>query len=135
MGTRRKGREAALQLLYGLEFHSEDSARSVDIFWRIYNTNQEIRTFGGTLADGVIAHMDAINELLSATSKRWKIERMAAIDRNILRIAVFELKYLSEIPMKVSINEAIEIAKKYGTSDSPAFVNGILDKIASTHEE
>ncbi len=80
-----------------------------------------------------MTHWDEINALIDAASDNWRIARMAAVDRNILRFSVYELVYLDDIPSRVTINEAVEIAKRYGSGESPSFVNGILDKIAHTH--
>jgi len=133
MGSRRKGREGALKALYALEYTREQGdreaavARCLDV---VLELPEETRGFAQTLVDGVRGQWDTINELIAQTSKRWKIERMAIIDRNILRIATFEIRFRDDIPVKVAINEAIEIAKKFGSQESPAFVNGILDRIA-----
>jgi len=81
------------------------------------------------LVEGVINHLDEIDTLIHSSSKNWKISRMPVVDRNIMRIAVYELLYCPDIPAKVSINEAVDIGKKYGTRDSGAFVNGVLDRI------
>ena len=133
MGNRRKARENALQLLYELEFDGErpngsqrwDSFAEDDMV-----ASGEIRLFAEELVKGVKANEEAIDECIRGASTNWKLERMALVDRNILRMATYELLYLSEIPRKVSMNEAIEIAKRFGTEDSSAFINGILDKIA-----
>jgi N utilization substance protein B len=77
---------------------------------------------------GVRAHLAEIDELLGRVSRNWRLERMARVDRNLLRLAIFELKFSADVPAKVAINEAIEIAKRYGTAESPAFVNGVLDR-------
>lgn len=91
----------------------------------------EAQDFAEALINGVLEHQDVIDELVSKCSTNWKISRMAIVDRNILRMATFELQHLPDIPPRVSLNEAVELAKKYGTKDSSAFVNGILDRIAS----
>lgn len=87
--------------------------------------------FCDTIVKGVCEHRDAIDRLLAESSTNWRVARMAVVDRNILRMGVFEMQHLADIPPRVTLNEAIEIAKRYGTSDSGAFINGILDKIAS----
>jgi N utilization substance protein B len=134
MGARRKGREAALKALYSLEFlksQGNDRREALDQVWgSMLELPDETRGFAETLVEGVTAAWDEVNRLMAETSRRWKVERMALIDRNILRLATYEIRYRTDIPVKVSINEAIEIAKKFGSQESPAFVNGILDRIA-----
>ena len=136
MGVRRRAREAALKALYSIEYEiagssEEDRARGLDLLWtHVLELNDETRGFSVGLVDGVLSNIDEINELITQTSKRWKLERMAVIDRNILRMASYEITKREDIPVKVSINEAIEIAKRFGSSESAAFVNGILDRIA-----
>ncbi|MBI5788714.1 MAG: transcription antitermination factor NusB [Candidatus Schekmanbacteria bacterium] len=131
MGLRRKGRELALQLLFQLHFNQDDIPGSIDIFWE----NQpeclpEAREFARILVAGTLDNLSAIDALIEKYAENWEIGRMAIVDRNILRFAVFELRFKQDIPPKVTINEAIEIAKKYSTPDSSRFINGILDKIA-----
>lgn len=136
MGVRRRAREAALKALYSIEYEFADSsetdrAQGLDLLWtQVLDLNDETRGFSAALVDGVLANLEEINELITKTSKRWKLERMAVIDRNILRMASYEITKREDIPVKVSINEAIEIAKRFGSAESAAFVNGILDRIA-----
>ena len=139
MGNRRRARECALQLLYDLEFNvTQDGGplhQRVANFWVTLDDskiNDEIRNFTEGLVHGVRDNDEAIDKLIQSASTNWKMERMAVVDRNILRIATFELRYMKDIPPKVSLNEAIEIAKRYGTGDSSAFINGILDKISAS---
>ena len=129
MGTRRQARESALQVLYQLEMSGEESPSLFDAEV-LSELGPEVKEFASGLVDGVKEHMGEIDELISTHSTNWKLSRMAAVDKNILRIAVFELKSRPDIPTKVTINEAVEIAKRFGSSDSGAFVNGILDNIA-----
>lgn len=136
MGTRREGRELALQLLYALELNPIN----VQEMLRLSRENsrasaEEARVFAEKLVDGVVANRDAIDKIIVEKSKNWAITRMARVDLNIIRVAVFELVFLSEIPKNVTMNEAIEVAKKFGTEDSPAFINGMLDEIAATISE
>jgi N utilization substance protein B len=134
MGARRKGREAALKALYSLEFLKAQGAERRDALDQVWGAMLELpdetRGFAEALVEGVTGAWDEVNRLMAETSRRWKVERMALIDRNILRLATYEIRYRTDIPVKVSINEAIEIAKKFGSQESPAFVNGILDRIA-----
>lgn len=128
--NRRKARERALQLLFQFDFTGQQSppdllqARASD------RQDEEVRSFSGELARGTIEHLEEIDGVIQAAAEHWKMERMAAVDRNILRVAVFELLFRKDIPPAVSINEALEIAKKYSSSESVPFVNGLLDKIA-----
>ncbi len=136
MGTRREGRELALQLLYALELNPIN----VQEMLRLSRENsrasaEEARVFAEELVAGVVANRDAIDKIIVEKSKNWAISRMARVDLNIIRVAVFELVFLSEIPKNVTMNEAIEVAKKFGTEDSPAFINGMLDEIAATISE
>jgi len=134
MGTRRHARESALQTLYQLEMSGKESPRLFDVE-ALSDLNPEVKEFASSLVDGVKGHLSEIDELISTHSTNWKISRMAAVDKNILRIAVFELKSRPDIPTKVTINEAVEIAKRFGSSESGAFVNGILDNIAQEIRE
>ncbi len=136
MGTRREGRELALQLLYALELNPIN----VQEMLRLSRENsrasaEEARVFAEELVAGVVANRDAIDKIIVEKSKNWAITRMARVDLNIIRVAVFELVFLSDIPKNVTMNEAIEVAKKFGTEDSPAFINGMLDEIAATISE
>lgn len=139
MGNRRKARECALQILYSLEYNRiDDSALNdwVDAYWSVFSdTSQDtpdVKEYMTRLVQGVRSHFDELDTLIQSASTNWKLERMAMVDRNILRLAAFELVQLSDIPPKVSLNEAIEIGKRFGTEDSGSFINGILDKISST---
>lgn len=136
IGNRRRARECALQLLYQDEFHSPVT-RTVAIshFWEdgegeTLGSREEVRDFTAFLVDGVREHQEELDGIIRRVARNWKLERMSRVDRNILRVATFELLYAEDIPPKVSLNEAIEIAKSYGAEDSGAFINGILDKIS-----
>ena len=97
--------------------------------WPDKKIHPQVAAFSACLVEGVRAHREEIDQMIKKYAKNWSLERIAVIDRNILRFAIYELRYLKEIPAKVTINEAIEIAKTYGSEDSGAFVNGILDQI------
>lgn len=135
MGSRRKARECALQVLYQLDIAHADPRAAMDTYWLNMDeaVDPAIRAFSEQLVNGVFEHREAIDELITRYSTNWKISRMAAVDKNILRTAIFELLYCRDIPAKVTLNEAVEIAKRYGTAESGAFVNGILDNIARVH--
>jgi transcription antitermination protein NusB len=131
VGMRRQARELALQALYGLEVNPVDVRRFFADFWEEARGPVEARSFAEKLVRGVVENRKAIDGAIDATSKKWAMSRMAKVDLNILRIAAFELLFVVEIPKNVTINEAIDIARKYGSEDSPGFVNGILDEVAS----
>jgi len=133
MSTRRKGREAALQMLYQLDAGEVDAPGVVSQFWGGLSTVQqaeETRSFADLLVLGFREHRDEVDETIRRASTHWRLERMARVDRNVIRMAVYELLHCEDIPTRVSINEAIEVAKRFGDEGSPAFVNGILDRIA-----
>lgn len=129
MGKRRKARELALQILYGLEINKGELPRTLSGFWESYPCNGEVQEFATKLATGTYDNLSFVDSVLKKHTDNWDISRIAAVDRNILRFAIYELLFLEDIPPKVTINEAIEIAKKYSTADSGKFVNGILDKL------
>lgn len=135
MGARREGRELALQALYSLDLNPLDMRAALRLFWEGQKAPLTIREFTEQLVIGVSDHRSEIDALIEQKSKNWSIGRMAKVDLNILRIAAFELVYRQDIPKNVAINEGIEIAKKFGTEESPAFVNGILDEIAASVPE
>ncbi len=105
--------------------------RAIDLFKENFKTDETAIPFFLFLVRGVCKHKERIDKIINDTSENWKLDRMGVVDRNILRFAIFELMFADDIPSNVSMNEAIEIAKRYGTADSPSFINGILDKIAS----
>jgi N utilization substance protein B len=139
-GNRRKAREIALQILYQLDVQEQlSSAEAARLFWQHFGQRAESesaavdadepnRQFADTLTRGVREHLAEIDALIGRASRNWRLERMARVDRNLLRLAIYEMKYCADVPAKVAINEAIEIAKRFGTAESPAFVNGILDR-------
>lgn len=136
MYSRRRARESALQILYGLDWVTRDPEVAIDDYWAKFAGEKpegydDVRRHCRELVLGVLTHRELLDQRLQATSHHWKLDRMGAVDRNLLRLAAFELVHLTEsVPRKVAINEAIEIAKKFGNEDSGAFVNGILDRIA-----
>ena len=128
---RRKAREFALQILFQLDIRKDKpTATILKRFWAEHEVDEEVQAFTEEIIKGTYKHLAAINEKIHACAKNWSIERMAAVDRNVLRMAVYEILYKADIPTSVTINEAIEIAKKFGTDDSGSFVNGILDSVA-----
>ena len=130
MRKRTFSREIALKVLYASDISKESIEDCTRKFWENNDVDDDVvRDFASFLISGVSSNRDEIDKRIIKYAENWTLERMATIDRNILRIASFELLYASEIPPKVAINEAIDIAKKYGDKDSGKFVNGILDKI------
>ena len=129
---RRKAREYALQILYALDLNPVPAGDFLKVFWEMNETKPEIEEYASLLVKGTLANQEKIDSLISAHSSHWKIDRMPATDRNILRIGTYELLEEQTVPPKAVINEAIEIAKKFGTTDSATFINGVLDSI---HQE
>lgn len=129
MGNRRKSRELALQALFYIDMSKESAPDALRFFCDTFTPPRIAKPFFMKLVCGVISAMHPIDGLLERFSSHWKLGRMSCVDRNILRVAIFELFCCQDIPPKVSINEAIDIGKKYGTEDSGAFINGILDSI------
>jgi len=131
MGKRRRARELAIQVLFHLEFNAGDPIKAFDLICASLAPPAAIRDFSRELVVGVCENRDEIDRLIIRSSINWRLERMSLVDRNILRLASFEVLFLQDIPPKVTIDEAVELGKKFGTEDSGAFINGILDNIYS----
>ena len=130
MTKRRKGREIALQFLYQLDLQGEhDAGPHAPDFWAQHPLDEDVRTFADAIVRGATTRQRQIDDIIARYTEHWDLDRMAAVDRNILRLAVYELGWRSDTPPKVVINEAIEIAKKFGTRESGRFINGILDRV------
>ncbi len=129
MGKRHRARELALMILYELEFRPGDIRGLLVDFWKARAVVPEVREFADSLVSGVVDHLAAIDETIAKNAAHWSLARIAPVERNILRLATYELLQRSDIPERVVINEAIELAKAYGSEESGAFVNGILDHI------
>jgi N utilization substance protein B len=129
MGNRRKSRELAMQALFYMDMNQNDSNELLERFCLNFTLSKKARPFFLKLVRGVIQSKPELDSIIETFSDNWKINRMACVDRNIMRIAVYELLYCQDIPSKVSINEAIDVGKKFGTEESGAFINGILDSI------
>ena len=127
MGTRRRARELALQLLYQFELTDASPEEMQAGFEEWRNAGENVREFADALLRGTLSRIGELDEELVRQTTHWRLERLAAVDRNILRLALYELIYETETPHAVVIDEAIEIAKKFGTKDSGRFVNGVLD--------
>jgi len=126
---RRKSREFALQVLYQLDITKQDVIKTLAQFQDHFSVNEERDDFMERLVLGVLEHCQEIDRLIEKYSENWRLVRMNIVDRTILRMAIFELLYCEEIPPKVTLNEAIELGKRYGSEDSGSFINGILDRI------
>jgi N utilization substance protein B len=130
---RRRAREYALQLLFQLDLTKDELTEEVlRDFWEGNREDREVMEFTYDIVKGTLENIATIDEIIKQAAEHWPLERMAVIDRNILRAATYELRYRMDIPPSVTINEAIEISKKYSTEDSASFINGILDRIAHT---
>jgi N utilization substance protein B len=134
MGVRRRSRENALKMLYAREVGKHPVEEVVSTYWELFEAPDESREFADRLVRGTVAHLEEIDRAIGEVSIHWRISRMACVDRNILRMATFELLHVDEVPKRVTLNEAIEIAKRYGAEDSWAFINGILDRLAGEVE-
>jgi N utilization substance protein B len=135
MGNRRRSRELAMQALFQIEMIQDDSEEALELFCRHFRVSKSVRPFFLRLVEGVKECQPEIDALIERFSQNWKIGRMSRVDRNVLRVAVYELLHCHDIPPKVSINEAIDIAKRFGTEDSGAFINGILDSVRISLEK
>ncbi|GAB6907014.1 N utilization substance protein B homolog [Desulfosarcina cetonica] len=135
MGTRRISREQALQALFYMDMHHDAvDDDPVALFCSCFAKDKPAGPFFHRIVDGVRDHRETIDKEIERFSNNWKLSRMSCVDRNILRIAVFELLFCADIPPKVSINEAIDVGKRFGTEESGAFINGILDSIRMAME-
>lgn len=132
MGLRRRGRERALQMLYTMDVCGLDNDQVKEIFLKNAEDPEEVKKFAEALFQGTKEHLKEIDRLITDQAQNWELKRMASVDRCILRMAIYELLYCQEIPFKVAINEAVDLAKLYSTQDSGKFVNGILDKIKTS---
>jgi len=134
MGLRRKSRELALQFFYGHDFQARSCdeqavAAEVEEFVLCFATGEKTLPYAKKIIAGLCLQVDEIDRLLVRHAHNWRIERMSVVDRNLLRIAAWEMLYNEDVPAQVAINEALEIAKRYSSSDSVAFINGILDAL------
>ena len=132
MRKRSRAREFALQILYQVDITGDKYRESLENFWKSYSDEEikeEVKNFSCELVEGIANNLAEIDNKISKYAMNWDLKRMAVIDRNILRLGSFELLFRNDIPPKVSINEAVELAKKYSSPEASKFVNGILDKI------
>lgn len=131
MGARTTAREAALQLLYAAEAAGEPEDVVVREYWRQTPGDAEGRKYADALFFGILEKKEHIDACISQASENWRVERMTPVDRNLLRIGTYELAFVPEVPRAVVIDEAVEIAKRYGTLESSKFINGVLERVAN----
>ncbi len=129
MGKRRKSREYTLQVLFQIEFNNSKPEKIQEQYWKNKKVPEEIKKYSVWLLNGVISYREKIDDIIQSVSENWRVSRMAVVDRNILRIAVLELFFGENLAPAIVINEAIEIAKKFNSEKSAAFINGILDAL------
>jgi transcription antitermination protein NusB len=132
MGARHSGREATLQMLFQMEVSGAGVEDAIELFWRSFvaDADPEGRAYADQAARGVAATRDELDGHIAQASTHWRIERMARVDRNVLRLGTWELAHRPDVPRAVVLDEAVELAKSFGTDDSSAFVNGVLNRIA-----
>jgi len=129
MGERRRSRELAIQVLFHLEFNSGDPGEIFDLICENFKSRESTWPFSKKLVLGVLDSKTELDRLITQASRNWRLERMSCLDKCILRMAIFEILFMEDIPPKVSIDEAVEIGKKFGSEDSGSFINGVLDKV------
>ncbi|MGQ9652520.1 MAG: transcription antitermination factor NusB [Thermodesulfobacteriota bacterium] len=129
MGHRHKARVLALQVLYQIDLTGDPMEESMALLCNGSDAPPDVRSFARDLVRGVRENMSEIDRLIRISSEHWRVERMAIVDRNILRLAVYELLFRPEVPSRVAMDEAIDLGKEFGTAESGAFINGVLDHI------
>jgi len=134
MGQRRKAREETLRILYRLEFDNREPEEILRQYWKSRKIDRETRDYSTWLTQGITSHREEIDSLIQSASEHWRLPRMAVIDRNVLRMAVYELLFEKDIAPAIVINEAIEIARKYSGDEAAVFINGILDAVRKNLE-
>jgi N utilization substance protein B len=130
MGARTSGREAALQMLFALEAGGGTQEQVIASYWRETPGDPEGRSFSDEAVRGVALELAVVDEAIRKASTNWRLERMARVDRNVLRLGAWELLRRPEVPRAVILDEAVELAKRFGSEESSAFVNGVLDRVA-----
>jgi len=129
MRQRRIAREIALQVLYSLEVVKIEAREAIELYWDYFDAPMDARPFSTLLVEGTWEHQDKIDHMIGSCSENWSMARMSKVDKSILRMAVFELCFCEDIPPKVTMNEAIDLGKVYGSENSGSFINGILDAL------
>jgi N utilization substance protein B len=135
MGARRKAREMAMQALFFMDERRDFSEEMLHRFCANFAPKPDVRPYFLRLVQGVLKYKTDLDAMIERFSENWSLSRMSGVDRNLMRIAVFELVWCRDIPAKVSINEAVDIGKKFGAEDSGAFINGIVDSIRAALEK
>ena len=141
MGIRRKGREAALQMLYQMDASGASAEEAIRLFWASLGDDEETKDelegadFANQIVRGWANEAARVDELIKQASHHWRLERMGRVDRSVLRLGTWELMSLSDVPRRVTLNEAVELAKRFGAEGSSSFVNGVLDRIATLLEK
>lgn len=134
MTRRSRAREVALQLLFQRDFNPDLSRDDVERFARDRLRGEDLQQFGLALYDGVVSHLADIDQKLTLAAENWRLQRMPAVDRNILRLGAYELLHSADTPAPVAFDEAIELAKRFGSAESSAFVNGVLDQLRKAEQ-
>lgn len=129
MGARHSGREAALQMLFQIEASGVEAEKAIALFWRNFEADPEGRSYAEDIVRGIAGTLAEVDATITAASANWRIERMTRVDRNLLRLGTWELMFRPDVPRAVVLDEAVELAKSYGTDESSAFVNGVLNQI------
>ncbi len=129
---RRKGRELALQALYQIEITGDSSIAALDLFLQHFEGAAKAKEFARRLVSGVVSQRPELDRLITESTEHWKLERLAKVEHELLRLAAYEVVFCPDIPVPVSLDEAVEIAKRFGSEDSAGFINGVLDHIAKT---
>jgi len=129
LGKRRRARECAVQMLFQIDLSGVEPAEVYAQFWEAHDMEADVRSFSQELVDGVVAARDKLDARIAAVAKHWRLERMAVVDRNILRMALYEMNRSPHTPAAVVIDEAIEVARRFGADESANFVNGVLDAL------
>lgn len=129
MRQRRIAREIALQVLYSLEVVEREAGEAIELYWDSYDAPLDAKPFSSLLVEGTWKNLEQIDSLIGSCSENWSMSRMSKVDKSILRMAVFELCFCEDIPPKVTMNEAIDLGKVYGSENSGSFINGILDAL------
>jgi N utilization substance protein B len=132
VGARHSGREAALQMIFQLEASGQPAEQVIALFWRNFEAEPEGRDYADAAVRGIDETVAELDKAIASASAHWRVERMARVDRNVLRLGTWELMFRPDVPRAVILDEAVELAKSFGTDESSAFVNGVLDRIAES---
>ena len=127
--VRRRARERALQFLFGLDFTQARWQEALEGFWRTYPSRPSVKGYAESVIQGVCENIETLDRDIDGALQHWTLDRVGRVERTVLRIALYEMRYADDVPAKVAINEAIEIAKQYGWDEAPRFVNGVLDRL------